>query len=141
MSQPTFLDRTGLILERSPRYIVTIEQISAVLTTFVRRSPTFGHSYRTRNILTTFVRKSPSFGHSYSTRNILTTFVRRSPTFGPSYRTRNILTRFVQKSPSFGKSYISRNILARCVHIIQKLYCSPLYSSRKQMVPVCGKIG
>ena len=84
-----------IILGRSPRYIVTTEQISAVLTTFVCKSHSFGHSYSSRNILTTFVCKSHSFGHSYSSRNILTTFVCKSHSFGHSYSSRNILTRFV----------------------------------------------
>ena len=55
-----------------PRYSVTIEWISAVLTRIVLQSPSFGHSYSTRNILNIFVNQIPSFGHSYSTRNILT---------------------------------------------------------------------
>ena len=47
------------------------------------------------------MQKSPSFCHSYRTRNILTTFLQKSPSFGKSYITRNILTGFVQKSPIF----------------------------------------
>ena len=89
---------------RAKRYIVTTELISPVLTRFCRKSPSFGKSYRTRNILTRFCRKSPSFGKSYRIRNSLTRFCKKSPTFGKSYRTRNILTRFCRKSPSFGKS-------------------------------------
>ena len=71
----------SLILGRSPRYIVTTEQNSAVLPTFVSKSPSFGHSYRSRNILPIFVSKSPSFGHSYRSRNILPRFVSKSPLF------------------------------------------------------------
>jgi hypothetical protein len=67
-----------------------------------------------------FCRKSPSFGHSYRTRNILTRFCCKSPSFGHSYRTINILTRSCRKSPSFCHSYRTRNILTRFVHIIQK---------------------
>jgi hypothetical protein len=52
-----------------------------ILTTFLCKSHTFGHSYRTRNILTRFLCKSPTFGHNYSTTNILTIFVLQSPTF------------------------------------------------------------
>ena len=62
----------NLILGRSPRYIVTTKLISAVLTRFCRKSPSFGKSYRTRNSLTRFCRKSPTFGKSYRTRNSLT---------------------------------------------------------------------
>ena len=103
-----------------PEIYFTTEQISAVLTRFCRKSPSFGHSYRTRNILqekpqfwsflqnqqylTRFCRKSPSFGHSYRTSNILTRFCRKSPSFGHSYRTSNILTIFCRKSPSVGHS-------------------------------------
>ena len=84
-------------------------KISAVLTTFGSKSPSFDpSSNRTINILTTFGSKSPSFGPSYRSRNILTTFVSKSPSFGPSYRSRNILTTFVSKRPSFGYSYRSR---------------------------------
>ena len=59
---------------------------------FCSKSPTFGQSYRTRNILTRFCSKSPTFGHSYRTRNISPRFCRKTPTFGHSNRTRNILT-------------------------------------------------
>ena len=58
-----------IILGQSPRYIVTTEWISAVLTRFLCKSPTFSHSYRARNIFARFIRKSPTFGHSYSSRN------------------------------------------------------------------------
>ena len=82
-------------------------------TTFSGKSPTFSHSFRTRNISTTFSGKSPTFGHSYRTRNISRRSSVKSPTFGHSYWTRNILTRFCRKSPSFGKSFRTRNILTR----------------------------
>ena len=44
--------------------------------------------------------KSPSFGHSYRTRNVLPWFWGKSPTFGHSYRTRDILPWFWSKRPS-----------------------------------------
>ena len=62
-----------LILSRSPGYIVTTELDSEFLTIFIQKSPSFGHSYSTRNILARFVQRSPSFGHSCSTRNIVPT--------------------------------------------------------------------
>ena len=76
-----------IILGRSPRYIVTIEYNSTVLTRFVSKSPSFDKSYSPRNILTRFVQKSPSFGKSYSTRNVITRFVQKSPSFCYSYST------------------------------------------------------
>ena len=53
---------------------------------------------------TRFCSKSPSFGKSYRIRNILTRFWSTRPTLGKSYRTRNNLTRFWSKSPTFGHS-------------------------------------
>ena len=58
-------------------YIVTTEQISAVLPRFCMKSPTFGKSYSTRNILPRFGMKSPTFGKSYRSRNILTRVVQK----------------------------------------------------------------
>ena len=79
-------NRYSLILGQSPRYIVTTEQISAVLPRFLQKSPRFGKSYSIRNILLRFVQKSPSFGKSYSSRNILPIFVQKSPSsqIGPT---------------------------------------------------------
>ena len=79
----------------------------------MQKSPSFGYSYRSRNILPRFVHKSPSFGYSYRSRNILPRFVQKSPRFGYFYRSRNILPRFVSKSSNICHSYRSRNILPR----------------------------
>ena len=69
--------------------------------------------------------KSPTFGKSYRTRNILTRFYCKSPTFGKSYRTRNIFTKFGCISPTFGPSYSTRNTLTRLIHHTEKPYFWP----------------
>ena len=98
-------------------YIVTTEKISAVLT---RKSPSFGKSYRTRNILPRFIDKSPSFGKSCKTRNILKRL-------------------YAQKSTGFGYSYRVKIFSQDLYKICTAAKLVPLYSSTQEGARHCRK--